>query len=58
MTDLPPTLTFVGILAIHLATLITSTRLFWRIRDAFADASLRLHVFAWQLRQIVPDGPR
>ena len=58
MTDLPPTLTFLGILVIHLATLVTSTRLFWRIRDAFADASQRLHVFAWQLRQIVPDGAR
>jgi len=58
MTDLPPTLTFLGILAIHVATLVTSTRLFWRIRDAFADASQRLHVFAWQLRQIVPDAPR
>jgi eukaryotic-like serine/threonine-protein kinase len=54
MVSLPPTLTFVALLAAHVVTLYAAVRLFGRIRGAFIKASRRLNLLAWQLRQIVP----
>ncbi|MFO0650984.1 MAG: serine/threonine-protein kinase [Polyangiales bacterium] len=54
LTSLPPVQTFVGVLLAHVATLYAAVRLRGRIREAFDDASRRLHLLAWQLRQVVP----
>jgi eukaryotic-like serine/threonine-protein kinase len=49
---LAPSMVFLGIAA--LATILTATLSVSRIRDSLADAERKLHLYAWQIRQLVP----
>ncbi len=49
---LAPTLVFLGIAA--LGTLLTTTLAVSRVRDSLAEAEQKLHLYSWQIRQLVP----
>ncbi len=50
------TLLFVG--SVSVATVVTTALALARVRDALADTERRLYVYAWHLREVVPEGVR
>lgn len=54
MTHLSPLPIFGALALVHLGMLLASSVIYGRMRTAFEQVSLRLHLQAWQLKQIVP----
>jgi hypothetical protein len=52
----PPLATTVHLLLISCGALVATAMYLYRVRERLAAAQMRLRVYAWQLRQIVPDG--
>jgi eukaryotic-like serine/threonine-protein kinase len=52
--DLPPVLTPALILAASLLAIVEVTLLAHEFRDALSQAQRRVHLYAWQLRQLLP----
>ena len=50
-----PTIAGLGLFAIFM--LVVPSRIVGRVQDVLRDAELRAHLHAWQLRQVVPEGP-
>ena len=55
MTDLPPALTFLALLGVHVVVLVVAARLIWRVRASFDDTARQLRLLAWQLEHLVPE---
>jgi hypothetical protein len=58
MLALPPLQTHVFMLVANVALVATGCAMLARFRDILTEAEKRLHVTAWQLRQMVPEQVR
>jgi hypothetical protein len=54
MLHMPPLPTELFLLASSVAVVVTACLMTARVHDALAQAQERLHVQAWQLRQMLP----
>jgi hypothetical protein len=58
MLSFPPLPTHVFMLTANVAVIVTASLMMGRFRDTLHDVEEKLHVQAWQLRQLVPEEVR